>query len=50
MPPDAVSVALCPLHIIAEGEEETEMEGREFTVMLCVETLEQPLASVPVTV
>ena len=50
VPPEAVSVVLCPLHMVDEGEGDMEMAGREFTVTACVEMAEHPLASVPVTV
>ena len=47
VPPDAVSVLVCPLHIVVGL---TVMVGLGFTVTVTVGVLVQPLAFVPVTV
>ena len=48
--PEAVSVALLPLHIVEEGETLMLTVGRELTVTVLVAAFVQPSAFVPVTV
>ena len=49
VPPDAVNVALLPLHIVNEGEAEIVGEGIALTVTVCELVAEHP-AEVPVKV
>ena len=43
VPPDAVSVTLLPLHIVADGETDIVADGIAFTVTVLVVVPEQPL-------